>query len=70
MNERLTILKKSNVSTVICGGISGTLQHMLERVNIHLISGIAGQVDQVLAGYLSGELDRPCFHMPGSHEGM
>jgi predicted Fe-Mo cluster-binding NifX family protein len=68
LSERLTILKKSDVTIVICGGISGTLQQMLRRAGIELITGIAGAVDQVLSGYMVRALGEPRFHMPGLNE--
>ena len=68
LNERRTILRKSQVRTIICGGISSALQHMLQRERIELISGVAGEVNEVLTAYLSHALDEPRFHMPGLNE--
>jgi predicted Fe-Mo cluster-binding NifX family protein len=65
LTERMNILRKSHVTTVICGGISDMLQNMLQNANIYLISGIAGEIDQVVAAYLSKRLDEPQFNMPG-----
>jgi predicted Fe-Mo cluster-binding NifX family protein len=65
LTERMNILRKSRVTTVICGGISDMLQNMLQSAKICLISGIAGEIDQVVAAYLSKRLDEPRFHMPG-----
>ena len=65
LTERVTIIQKSKVTTVICGGISDMLQNMLRGVDIKLRTGIAGEVDQVVAAYLSKALDEPRFHMPG-----
>ena len=65
LTERVTLIQKSKVKTVICGGISDILQNMLRSSDIDLITGIAGEVDQVVAAYLSKGLDEPRFHMPG-----
>ena len=65
LTERLSILQKSRVAIVICGGISDLLQNMLQSVKISLIAGIAGEVEQVVTAYLSERLDEPQFHMPG-----
>jgi len=65
LSERLAILQKSKVKTIICSGISDMLQNMLQSVKINLITGIAGEVDQVVAAYLSERLNEPQFNMPG-----
>jgi predicted Fe-Mo cluster-binding NifX family protein len=65
LTERVAILQKSRVKTIICGGISDMLQNMLRGMNICLISGIAGEVDQVVSAYLSERLNDPQFYMPG-----
>ena len=65
LTERVTILQKSRVKTIICSGISDMLQNMLESVKIYLITGIAGDVEQVVAAYLSERLKEPRFQMPG-----
>jgi predicted Fe-Mo cluster-binding NifX family protein len=65
LTERLSILQKSGVSTVICGGISDLLQNMLQSARISLIMGIAGEVDQVLTAFIDEGLDESRFQMPG-----
>jgi predicted Fe-Mo cluster-binding NifX family protein len=64
LNERVTILRKSGVTTVICGGISEMLETMLAGADIELIGDITGEVDQVLDAYLTERLDEPRFHLP------
>ena len=63
--ERLKVLKKSNVSTVICGGISDGFYKMISQAGISLIIGIAGEVNQVMSAFGSDRLGEPCFYMPG-----
>lgn len=65
LTERMAVLQRSKVKTIICSGISDILQNMLQSVKINLITGIAGEVDQVVAAYLSKRLNEPQFHMPG-----
>jgi len=65
LTERVTILQKSRVKTIICSGISDILQNMLQGVKIYLITGVAGDVEQVVAAYLSERLKEPRFQMPG-----
>ena len=64
LTERVTILRKSGVTTVLCGGISGIMEKMLSSAKIDLISDISGTIDGVLAAYLAGNLDAPQFRMP------
>lgn len=64
LTERLTILRRSKVAAVICGGIGEVLETMLAGAKIDLICDIAGEVDRVLAAYLSGQLDEPGFYLP------
>jgi len=63
--ERVTILQKLKVKTIICSGISDMLQNMLQSEKINLVTGIAGEIDQVVAAFLSERLNEPQFHMPG-----
>ena len=65
MAERVTILQKLKVKTILYNGISDMLQNMLQSVKINLITGVAGEMDQVVAAYLSKRLNEPQFHMPG-----
>lgn len=65
MTERTAILQKLKVKSIICSGISDMLYHMLQGVKIHLTTGVAGEIDQVGAAYLSQKLNEPRFHMPG-----
>jgi predicted Fe-Mo cluster-binding NifX family protein len=65
MTERTAILKKLKIKTIICSGISEILHNMLQSVKISLTTGIAGEIDQVVAAYLSKKLNEPRFHMPG-----
>jgi len=63
--ERVKMLKKTGVRTVICGGISDGFYKMISSSEISVIIGIAGEVDQVLTAYRCNRLDEPCFYMPG-----
>jgi predicted Fe-Mo cluster-binding NifX family protein len=63
--HRVAALSKADVTTLICGGISDALYTMLKGWGIHVIWGVAGAVDKVLAAFVSDRLDDPEFHMPG-----
>lgn len=66
--ERFETIKKLKPDAVICCGISEVLDRRLQSAGIRLISGIAGDVEQVAEAFLSNRLDAPCFRMPGYKE--
>jgi predicted Fe-Mo cluster-binding NifX family protein len=63
--ERLKILKKSGVSTVICGAISDGYYKLISSSEISMIIGIAGEVNQVISAFRCSRLNESCFCMPG-----
>ena len=63
--ERVSVLKRTGVTTLICGGISQAMQTMLEGARIHVVTGIAGPVEEVLSAFMADRLDAPQFYMPG-----
>ena len=65
LRERLQILEKNDVAVIICGGISDVFHAILSNSNILLISGICGNVDEVIKAHIDDRLDDPCFFMPG-----
>ncbi|WP_319407722.1 NifB/NifX family molybdenum-iron cluster-binding protein [uncultured Desulfosarcina sp.] len=65
LTERVTILLKSGVDTIICGGISDVMESMLMGAKINLISDITGEIDQVLKAYLEKGLGQMQFQIPG-----
>ena len=69
LSERVNILKKSHVTTVICGGISYTMHNMLKNASITVIPGIAGEAEEVMAAFISDRLDERHFCMPGYKKG-
>jgi len=68
--QRVDVLRKQRVTTLICGGISDVLGKMLQASGISVIAGIAGQVEQVLEAFLSGRIHEPGYRMPGFTEEM
>jgi predicted Fe-Mo cluster-binding NifX family protein len=65
LTGRIEVLGKLNVKMIICGGISDVLYKLLKNANIRLITGIAGEVEQVIHAYLRDQLNQECFYMPG-----
>ena len=67
-SERFEIVKNLNPDAIICCGISEVFDKMLQSADIRLISGIAGDVEQVTEAFLSNRIDDPQFRMPGYKE--
>lgn len=57
-----TLVEKST-RILICGGLTGCCQAILERRNVMVLPWIAGNVEQVLAAYARGRLAN--LAMPG-----
>jgi predicted Fe-Mo cluster-binding NifX family protein len=53
------------VEVLICGAISRPLACLVAQSGIALVPWIAGNVEEVLRGYLDGRLPDPRFLMPG-----
>jgi len=64
------LLRDFGVDLLICGGIGGGAQNALAEAGIRLVGGASGNVDEVVAAFLSGVLavkgDYQCHHH--SHE--
>ena len=60
------LLTEGGVDLLICGGIGGGAQMALAEAGVKLIGGAAGNVDDVVAAFLKGELsvnpDFQCRH--------
>lgn len=65
LSDRLALLQRLEVTVVICGGISETLYHMLQNCGIESISGITGDVDDVITAFCRSQLNDSRFMMPG-----
>jgi len=65
LRERLQVIEKNAVAVIICGGISDVFHAILSNANVRLISGICGNVDEVVKAHIDGRPDDPCFFMPG-----
>ena len=64
-SQRLDVLRRAGVTTVICGGISEVFHHMLNSAGIRTITGIAGEIEEVITAFLADRLDQAYFYMPG-----
>ena len=58
-------LVELGASMVVCGGIGKILLLLIEAKSIRVISGVSGDIDDVLTAMSVGELCHPRFLMPG-----
>ncbi len=63
------MLKKQNVSLLICGAISEYPARVLENEALELIPFISGDADKVLDALVHGHSIEPVFLMPGCRRG-
>lgn len=65
LQERLKIFQEAGIDIFICSGISEYFYKLFESANIQVISGIAGDVEEVLHAFKDGRLEQAFFYMPG-----
>jgi predicted Fe-Mo cluster-binding NifX family protein len=63
--ERAHLLPKLGVDLLICGMISQTQQTALASAGIQIIPCICGAMDEVIAAFLEGRLEKGGLLMPG-----
>ena len=63
--ERSRMLIRLGVTKVICAGISQSFNDKLTSAEISSITGIVGEVDEVLSAFMRDGLNDPRFYMPG-----
>ena len=65
------LLARNNVDALICGGIGGGAKAALEELGIALYGGVAGDADQAVEDFISGNLafnpDIKCSHHEHEH---
>ena len=67
--QRAGRLKSLEADVLVCGAISRALAQMVTASGIQVLPYVTGRVDDVLQAYLSGQLVRPQFTMPGCWPG-
>jgi len=67
--QRLGQLKSLEVDVLVCGAISRILANMVTASGIQLLPYVTGRVNDVLQAYLTGQLAKPQFSMPGCWPG-
>ncbi|WP_161944647.1 NifB/NifX family molybdenum-iron cluster-binding protein [Sedimentisphaera salicampi] len=63
--EKVSFLAEAGVDHLICGAISWPAQEFALSSGIEVLGFIAGDVEQVLSGWLSNSLTAASFAMPG-----
>ena len=66
--ERVDILVRFNIETLICGVVSDWLFSLAEARNIRLIPGVSGRVEEVIEAFFTGNLNQDRHTMPGCGE--
>jgi len=67
--QRAGQLKSLGVDVLVCGAISRALACMITASGIEVLAFVTGRVDDVLQAYLTGQLLKPDFTMPGCWPG-
>jgi len=62
---RANLLVEHGVTVLICGAISWPLERALSAAGIAVIPQTCGDVEQVLAAFINGQLQQDAFLMPG-----
>jgi predicted Fe-Mo cluster-binding NifX family protein len=64
---RAQALSARDVSVLICGAVSRAMEDALTAAGIAVVSGICGDVEDVLRAFSSGTLEiTPSLHLPGT----
>jgi len=64
--EKAANLQAMGTDLLLCGAISQQLAKNLEARGVRVVSGLAGDVREVLAAMARGALDEPRFRIPGA----
>ena len=67
--QRAAQLKSLGVDVLVCGAVSQLLANIVMQSGIELLPYVTGNTANVLNAYISGQLIRPEFSMPGCWPG-
>jgi len=67
--QRAYKLKTLGVDVLVCGAVSRLLANMVTISGIDILPYVTGKIENVLGAYMTGELIRPEFSMPGCWPG-
>ena len=69
LSQRTGQIKNLEVDVLVCGAISRVLANMVTTSGIQVLPYVTGSIDDVLQAYLTGQLVKPEFSMPGCWPG-
>ena len=69
LSHRVDQLKNLQPDILVCGAISRTAAEMITASGIQLLPYITGRIEDVLKAYISGQLAKSQFAMPGCWPG-
>ncbi len=64
---RVSQLKEEGIDILICGAISRPMQVAIAAKGIVVYPFIRGSVESLITAYLSGNLEKPLYALPGCH---
>jgi len=67
--QRADRLRDLQVDILICGAISRDLARWVTEAGIDILAYVTGSIDSVLEAYITGQLARPNFTLPGCWPG-
>jgi len=65
LGERAAAMSRQGVEKIICAGVSDLMIAYIVSCGMRIISGLSGEVEQIIAAYQQDRLDQDCFRMPG-----
>ncbi len=65
LTERVDAFGRMGVDKIICAGVSDLMCKYVSSQKIAMISGVAGEFEEIINAYLCNRLDDECFLMPG-----
>lgn len=65
LNQRLDLFTRWGIRKIICAGVSDVMCRFLSGIEVALISGVAGDIENIINAYICDRLDESCFIMPG-----
>jgi len=69
LSQRTGQIKNLEVDVLVCGAISRVLANMVTTSGIQVLPYVTGSINDVLQAYLTGQLVKPEFSMPGCWPG-
>ena len=67
--QRAARLRDLQVDILVCGAISRDLSRWVTEAGIDILAYVTGSVDSVLEAYITGQLAKPNFTLPGCWPG-